>query len=193
VEKRKCISHNYAASSSEGEVTLSLAEGVPSMSTLELTTDRRAWISQAGGKPKDIKVRIRTLDSILAESCISNIDFLTIDVEGHELEVLKGFSIEKYCPRIVLIEDNSNASDPAIPEFMKGKGYLIFNRNGVNDWYAMEGDHELIPAGKKEFLLKDRKRIAFEYRLGQRFAPLLPYIPGKLKPILRKILGLRSN
>jgi FkbM family methyltransferase len=193
VGNRKCISHNCAASSSEGEMTLSLAEGVPSMSTLELTRDRRASISQAGGKLKDIKVRTRTLDSILAESCISNIDFISIDVEGHEMEVLKGFSIEKYCPRIVLIEDNSNTSDPTIPDFMKSKGYLIFKRTGVNDWYAMEGDHELIPAGKTEFLMKDRNRVALEYRLGQRFAPLLPYIPSSVKNIIRKILGTGSN
>jgi FkbM family methyltransferase len=193
VENRKCISHKCAASSSEGEVTLSLAEGVPSMSTLELTRGRRASISKAGGTSRDIKVCSRTMDSILADSCISNIDFISIDVEGHEMEVLKGFSIENYCPKIVLIEDNSNASDPTIPEFMKGKGYLIFKRTGVNDWYAMESDRELLPAGKKESLMNARNRVALEYRLGQRFSSVFPYVPNKLKPIIRKILGIGSN
>ena len=109
------------------------------------------------------------------------------------MEVLKGFSIENYCPRIVLVEDNSNASDPTIPEFMKGKGYLIFKRTGVNDWYAMESDHELLPAGKKESLMNARNRVALEYRLGQRFSSVFPYVPNKLKPIIRKILGIGSN
>jgi len=193
VENRKCISHNCAASSSEGEVTLSLAEGVPSMSTLEPTRGRLESIAKAGGKQRDLKVRSRTLDSILAESGVSDIDFISIDVEGHEMEVLEGFFIEKYCPGIVLIEDNSNASDPTIPDFMKSKGYLIFKRTGVNDWYALKSNQELLPAGKTESLLKARNRVALEYRLAQRFAPVLPYVPNKLKPIIRKILGISSN
>jgi len=109
------------------------------------------------------------------------------------MEVLEGFFIEKYCPGIVLIEDNSNASDPTIPDFMKSKGYLIFKRTGVNDWYALKSNQELLPAGKTESLLKARNRVALEYRLAQRFAPVLPYVPNKLKPIIRKILGISSN
>ena len=35
---------------------------------------------------------------------IKKIDFLTVDVEGHEIEVLKGFNIKKYSPDIVVIE-----------------------------------------------------------------------------------------
>ena len=46
------------------------------------------------------------MDSIIASSSFINkkIDFLTIDVEGHELEVLKGFDLKKHSPKIIVIE-----------------------------------------------------------------------------------------
>ena len=192
-ETRKCIAENCAASSSEGEVTFSFAHVVPSMSTLELTKERRESILRAGGNPKEIKIRKRTLDNILAESGISEIDFISIDVEGHEMEVLKGFSINQYQPRIVLIEDNSHATDPSIPDFMRSKSYAIFKRTGVNDWYALESDQELIPPGQTAYLMKTRNQVARESRFAQHFAFLLPYIPNRLKPVLRKILGLKAR
>lgn len=191
-ENRTCIATNCAASSSEGEVTMSLAHEVPSMSTLELTKERRVSILHSGGTPEEIKVRKRTLDSILEESGISEIDFISIDVEGHEMEVLKGFSIDRYRPRIVLIEDNSHATNPSVSEFMRSKTYAIFKRTGVNDWYALESDEELIPPGQSDSLLKMRNQVAREYRLAQRFAFLLPYVPNRLKAVLRKILGLQA-
>ena len=41
---------------------------------------------------------------MLVKNNIKNIDFLTIDVEGHEIDVLKGFDIKKYSPNLVVIE-----------------------------------------------------------------------------------------
>ena len=34
----------------------------------------------------------------------NNIDVLCIDVEGHEIDVIKGFDIKKYKPKIVIVE-----------------------------------------------------------------------------------------
>ena len=57
--------------------------------------------------PSEIRpVLVRTLDAILQEAGINRIDFLSTDVEGAELAVLRGFSIERYRPRLILIEDD---------------------------------------------------------------------------------------
>jgi len=56
---------------------------------------------------KEIKtIKTQILDSIITNSPFvdKKIDFLSIDVEGHELEVLKGFDFKKYSPKIIVIE-----------------------------------------------------------------------------------------
>jgi FkbM family methyltransferase len=62
---------------------------------------------QSGLKAKVIKkVKTRTLNNIIALSKFKNekINYLSIDVEGFELNVLKGFDINKYKPDLVIIE-----------------------------------------------------------------------------------------
>ena len=49
----------------------------------------------------------RTLTSILEEVEAPPIDFFSLDVEGFELEVLKGLDIKKYAPKWILIETHS--------------------------------------------------------------------------------------
>ncbi|MET0471587.1 MAG: FkbM family methyltransferase, partial [Xanthobacteraceae bacterium] len=54
-----------------------------------------------------IEVPVRTLDDILVEAgAPTRFDFLSIDVEGHELEVLSGFDVVRWRPRLILLEDH---------------------------------------------------------------------------------------
>lgn len=55
-------------------------------------------------KPYNIKVPARTLNSILDECQVSEIDLFSLDVEGFELNVLKGLDLNKYRPKYLLIE-----------------------------------------------------------------------------------------
>ena len=65
-------------------------------------------ISKEFGKnSKQIKkIKTDTLNNILFENELSEqeIDFLSIDVEGNELNVLKGFDMIKFKPKIILLE-----------------------------------------------------------------------------------------
>jgi hypothetical protein len=80
-----------------------------------------------------IDVRIVTLDSILHSTKVDSIDFISIDVEGYEIDVLRGFSIEKYRPRLLLLEDF--ADDNARHRYMRDHGYKRVRRTGHNSWY----------------------------------------------------------
>jgi hypothetical protein len=51
-----------------------------------------------------IKVNAITLEKILDEHCNTEIDFLSLDTEGYELNILKGLNLEKYRPKFMLIE-----------------------------------------------------------------------------------------
>lgn len=55
--------------------------------------------------PKEITVPVRTLDSILEENEINpSFDLLSIDVEFGEMEVLTGFTLGRWMPKMIIIE-----------------------------------------------------------------------------------------
>ena len=54
--------------------------------------------------PYEVEVPARTLTSILDECKVKEIDFLSLDVEGFELNVLQGLDFNKYKPKYMLIE-----------------------------------------------------------------------------------------
>jgi len=53
---------------------------------------------------KLIKVSAKTLDQIFAKSGLKGADFFSLDVEGYDLEVLNGWSPDKYPITYVLVE-----------------------------------------------------------------------------------------
>lgn len=90
------------------------------------------------------RVRCRRLDSILEESGIDRVAFATIDVEGAELKVLRGFSLRRWQPRIVIVENNGRESNVPVRSLMKEQDYVPFLRTGCNDWYARSDDRDLV-------------------------------------------------
>ena len=61
-----------------------------------------------GAEPERvIEVPVRTLDDVLIEARAPvEFELLSIDVEGHELEVLGGFDLARWRPRLILLEDH---------------------------------------------------------------------------------------
>jgi len=79
-------------------------------------------------------VEVRTLDDILAEAGNPPLDFLSLDVEGAELQVLKGFNLVKHRPSILLIEDHLQTL--WLHWYLKERGYRLVKRTGCNSWYV---------------------------------------------------------
>jgi FkbM family methyltransferase len=182
---------NCAASSREGEATFFIADSVEAVSTLDLTPERAEWIGRVGGTIKEITVRTATLDSLLEEAGFGELDFVTIDVEGHELSVLEGFDLERYRPRIVILEDNSIDGEAGVSRHMTDHGYVHFKRTGVNEWYAQESDAELIKSEEvrrferaKRIQRWDRRRRALVNRIATRGGRFIP------EPAKRRLRGI---
>jgi len=89
-----------------------------------------------GAAPKMvIEVPVRTLDSVLEEAgAPENFDFLSIDVEGHEIAVLRGFDIARWRPRLILLEDH--VADLSRHRYLNAAGYRIIRRYDSNGWYV---------------------------------------------------------
>jgi FkbM family methyltransferase len=86
-----------------------------------------------------IDVTVRTLDDVLSEGKAQvPIDLMSVDVEGHELEVLSGFDFARWKPRLVLLEDHVSSLDKH--RFMLRSGYTLIRRTGLNGWYVPRED-----------------------------------------------------
>lgn len=73
---------------------------------------------------KEVKVPTRKVDTLLAQHKFTHLDFVSIDVEGSEMEVLKGFTIPKYNPRALVIEAVVPSGRPVLVDYMKTLGYI---------------------------------------------------------------------
>jgi FkbM family methyltransferase len=83
------------------------------------------------------KVKVRSLTSILDElKYPDTIDFISIDTENTELDVLKGIDFSKYNIKAMVIENNFN--EPFCEEYLKQFGYKKIHRIAVNDFFIKE-------------------------------------------------------
>lgn len=115
-----------------GEVT---NESFSSLDIQESFVKKSGFSSKTNLNIEKIKVNIRKLDTILNTLNISSIDYISIDVEGHEQKVLDGFSIQKYKPKIVLIENNYE--DDRYDNYFKLNNYSLYSNNGNNYIYKL--------------------------------------------------------
>ena len=89
--------------------------------------------SGKGAGHRVVEVPVRTLGEILAQHVPEGkaVDLMTIDTEGHDLEVLRGMDWGRWKPRVILCEylGTNNLSAPGgIPavEFLQPLGYRFF-------------------------------------------------------------------
>lgn len=82
---------------------------------------------------KKISIECDTLDNILEEFDIKQLDFMKMDIEGAEIEALKGCSniLDNYKPKLVIEALHQVDGIPTyktIIPFLKGKNYEILNQ-----------------------------------------------------------------
>ena len=116
------INLNLAVSKNEGEIEMYFQKKLSQLSTIKKEQIKKSF----QGEVKIRKIISKTLTSILDESKFANkkIDFLDIDVEGADMDVLESLDFEKYSPKLIcieVIEENNEDSD--IFNFLKIKEY----------------------------------------------------------------------
>jgi len=115
-----------------------------------------------------IDVPVQTLDKILQESRAPvGFDLLSLDVEGHELEVLQGFDLPRWQPRLILLEDH--VADLTKHRFLTKAGYRLIRRFDNNGWYVPAADAPAVPASERWNLLR-KYYLALPFRMARNFS-----------------------
>lgn len=99
-------------------------------------TDRRDLYPDEGVRWGKISVAVRTVDQLLEKWDFPKLDALCIDVEGTELDVLKGCDIGRWKPRVIVTEcwDRAGPIDPYLESF----GYKKTARSVDNDIFILK-------------------------------------------------------
>lgn len=86
------------------------------------------------------RITTTTLDDIVRENGLRAIDFLKIDVEGHEMSVLRGLDFAKVRPRAVVAEFEDGKTVPNgystadLASFFSDRGYAVY----LSEWHPIE-------------------------------------------------------
>ena len=129
--------YEYACSSEDGTSTFTIVstpwwheEENDECSHSSLGTDNHGFSRTS----HQITVETIKLDTLLERLQIDHVDYLSVDVEGHEIGVMKGFDIKKYKPKVVVLESISGNSCEVYMDQFGYELYLI--DNGVNQIYV---------------------------------------------------------
>jgi FkbM family methyltransferase len=128
-----------AAGDRAGTIRFTLAEGDEGVATLSSATPDLSRIAREGGRTREVDVPLMTLDEILKD-VRQPIDFLSLDVEGSELAALRGLDLQRFAPRVLVIEDNSGGANRLVAEHLARYGYVERFRVEQNAFYAHRDD-----------------------------------------------------
>lgn len=137
------VCHCAAGEKDEEDVTF-FANSRGSLSTLDKS--RESYFKENFGVYftgfEEQHVKKRRLDSLFHEHGVGEIDFISLDVEGGEIEVLTGIDLKKYQPGVFVIESDSPEHEALIDELLIPNGYTKSVRIAQNIFYLLYQDME---------------------------------------------------
>ncbi len=129
-----CININCAVCNSDGETEFLCNTGYTEMiSGIKDTFDNRHFQrlqkenKEMGSITEIIKVNTKRLETIFDENKLKHINYLSIDVEGAEFEVIKSINFDKVFIDIIGFENNYEDTSIPIVNYLKDKNYFIIN------------------------------------------------------------------
>jgi FkbM family methyltransferase len=144
-EKRpEDLNLSVAAGEAQGEMPFFEVTRSGGLSTLskEIADGYRAQ----GHEVIEHRIPVRTVAALVEEHAIAPPDFLSIDAEGTETQVIRGLPLAHWRPRVIVVE--STWPQTKIPSheswepILLAHGYLFASFNGVNRFYLRDDFRE---------------------------------------------------
>ncbi|MEM0575260.1 FkbM family methyltransferase [Flavobacterium polysaccharolyticum] len=136
-KKRKSdIFVNYAVGLGNEKLTYYMLEDeFSSMNTLDFSFIKNNNLEdKVVAKKEIITINLKSLlDKFIDDN--QKIDFLDIDVEGYDLEVLKSNDWSKYRPKVILIESDRELKDSfscEVTQYLISKNYSLVGKSLIN-------------------------------------------------------------
>ena len=129
IVRKKDINLNLAISDFDGETNYYENSPINQQNSLIKDNDNQ----------KKIKIQCKRLSSILLENHYNNFEYLNIDVEGSEQNVINGIDLSKYRPILITIENNNlhlkDYIESEIYNILIKNNYTFINKTGVTNFF----------------------------------------------------------
>ncbi len=147
-----------------GEIDFHLVERLHGFST---TVERHAQQAKAFGVDyRTVRMPVTTLARLCDDHQVGSIDFLKIDVEGAEADVLFGGDWQRFRPKVIVVEAVSPGSgEPAWGEwepFLLAQGYRFALFDTLNRFYVAQEHPEILARLPSERAPWDSARHMYE-------------------------------
>jgi FkbM family methyltransferase len=135
---RNCEIDLRCVFSESGETLMFTETSDPELGTLSRYSD---WDNHAeerqGGRNYEVET-VSLYDLLSEHQSPSYIDYLSIDTEGSEFEILRVFDFERYSFGLISVEHNFTASRHELNQILTGAGYhrVLDEVSGQDDWYV---------------------------------------------------------
>jgi len=118
-------------------------ESSPELSAISSLADNGDWASKTRlENPKEYSVETVSLNDLLREHRAPEVvDYMSLDTEGGELDILRAFDFEKYRVRVITVEHNYRDDMRAgIFDLLSAKGFVRKHPEASlwDDWYVLQ-------------------------------------------------------
>ena len=145
-ERERDLNLNLGVGETESELDFFELEGT-GLSTFDRETAARLS-KEEGYKINNYQVPIVKLADICQQHLNCQIDFLKIDVEGWEENVILGNDWSRFRPTVIIVEatipNSPTRAETNITEILKEQNYQQVYFDGLNDYYLANESSELI-------------------------------------------------
>jgi FkbM family methyltransferase len=134
INRPNCININCAVCNNDGETEFICNTGYTEMiSGIKDTFDPRHIMrlqrdnKLTGSTSEIIKVKTKKLETIFDSNKITHINYLSIDVEGAEFEVIKSINFNKVFIDVIGFENNYNDVSIPIVKYLEDLNYVVIH------------------------------------------------------------------
>jgi FkbM family methyltransferase len=122
-QNRKCICVQGCVAAQDGEAEFLEVEGNEMLSGLASTLNQTHRERIIGHRIKKLKLPCFRLDTLLRQHKVTQVDFMSIDTEGSEMEILRSFDWKGIQINVLCVENTYHGD--LLAEFLYDRGYRL--------------------------------------------------------------------